>query len=110
MRVMAIPSVTHFDYDGTGETPLHRRQQRWTWCLLVSIALTTFCGAAGLGIAAASFISRPTPAIGAFGTASVIVTFPLLVLVAHCLDKIDETDKAIRIDYCKRHWMKDEEC
>jgi hypothetical protein len=38
------------------------------------------------------------------------VVLPLWILGAHCFDKIEEIDKARRIEYCKKHGMTDEEC
>jgi len=38
------------------------------------------------------------------------VVLPLWILGAHCFDKIEDIDKARRIEYCKKHGMTDEEC
>lgn len=38
------------------------------------------------------------------------IVLPLWIIGAHCFDKIEELDKARRIEYCKQHGMTDEEC
>ncbi|MDQ3713640.1 MAG: hypothetical protein M3388_15655 [Acidobacteriota bacterium] len=38
------------------------------------------------------------------------VVLPLWILGAHCFDKIEDLDKARRIEYCKKYRMTDEEC
>lgn len=39
-----------------------------------------------------------------------VIVLPLWVVGAHCFDKVEELDKARRIEYCKQHGMTDEEC
>ena len=38
------------------------------------------------------------------------VVLPLWILGAHCFDKIEDIDKARKIEYCKKHGMTDEKC
>lgn len=38
------------------------------------------------------------------------LVLPLWIIGAHCFDKVEESDKARRIEYCRQHGMIDEEC
>jgi hypothetical protein len=38
------------------------------------------------------------------------VVLLLWIIGAHCFDKIEEIDKAGRIEYCKQHGMTDDDC
>jgi len=38
------------------------------------------------------------------------VVLPLWILGAHCFDKVEDIDKARRIEYCKKHGMTDGKC
>jgi hypothetical protein len=39
-----------------------------------------------------------------------VIVLPLWIIGAHCLDKVEEIEKARRIEYCRRHGMTDDEC
>ncbi len=38
------------------------------------------------------------------------VVLPLWIFGAHCFDKVEEIEKARRIEYCRQHGMTDDEC
>ena len=38
------------------------------------------------------------------------IVLPLWIIGAHCFDKVEEIEKAQRINYCRQHGMTDEEC
>ena len=48
--------------------------------------------------------------ISQMATILIVLTIPMMMFGAVFLDKIEEKDKAWRIDYCKQHGMTDEEC
>jgi len=67
----------------------------------VSAAVT---GIFGLALAGASLLSilDSRSRLGFMGTILLAVTFPLLVLAAHCLDKIEDANRAHRVASYRR--------
>lgn len=48
--------------------------------------------------------------ISRMATILIVLTIPMMMFGAVCLDKIEDIEKARRIEYCKQHGMTDEEC
>ncbi len=112
MNATAIITKAIPDEDDLIETALKQSLRRWTAGLLVSGSLAAISGLTGLGIGLISLIglANADARLGETGTVCFVLAFPLSFLAAHCVDKIDETDKRIRLEYCRRHGMKDSDC
>ena len=93
-------------------TPTHQSLRRWTAGLFVSAVLGALAGLAGLAIGLLTLLELilPTTTVYATGTVLIGSSFILFGLAAHCLDRSDAADKAIRLEYCKQHGLKDEDC
>lgn len=81
------------------ENRFHRVRRRWIKCLLVSSITAGTTGLFGLLLAAASFLHliAPFELLSVLGSALLFLTFPLLVFTSHCLDRIDDANKGIRL-------------
>ena len=91
---------------------LERERAYWTMGLMSSASLGAIAGLSGILIGAASFVGL---ASGMRWTSSlvtwlIVISFPLFVLAAHCLDRLDDVEKRIRAEYCKQHGLKETEC
>jgi hypothetical protein len=90
------------------EHNLARQKRRWELNLLISVTAAAVTGMFGLIFSAAVFANL-VPHDGRLSTLGSIllaISFPLLVLCAHCLDRIDETKRAIRRADLKRRLFK----
>lgn len=95
MNAIAFQKITIARTEPIGDTPVRVGEQRWMIAALLSMVLCVTCGLSGLGISAVSaFI--PDPALTTLGTMLIVASFPLLILMAHCLDKTDTGRKAMR--------------
>ena len=93
-------------------SPLNAAQSMWTDVLLVSAGLGTAAIVCGFGIAAVSSLGL-IPAHGGvalLGTILLLLAFPILGLVAHCMDKLDDLKRVARKKFCRRYGLSDEEC
>ena len=96
------PVIGHFEADRS--VSFLRRRRRWSTALLVSAIAGILTGGTGLILAGAAlfrFIS-PYSGLGVAGTVLLVVTFPLLVLNAHCLDRIEDIKREQRMANYKR--------
>jgi hypothetical protein len=82
----------------TPEERLAKCRRRWALGLAVSCLAAFLTGLLGLALAAISLLHIiPTGGPSAIlGPVLLVVAFPLLILAAHCMDKIDEVNRAIR--------------
>ena len=97
VQMRAIVLSRNFE-DVTPEARLVRRRRRWGLGLAVSCLAAFLTGLVGLVLGAISLLHL-VPADsnwGIYGPVLLIVAFPLMILAAHCMDKIDEVNAAIR--------------
>jgi len=82
---------------------------KWFALMLVSGAVAAGAGISGLilGLTAWELANSRLSTSAALLLA---ISFPLLFLMAHCMDKIGEIEKAIRLEYCRKHGLHDEDC
>jgi hypothetical protein len=108
--VTAINNVDHGLTDG-GPITMQQSLRRWNTGLFVSGALGAISGLIGLMIGFLTLIElfAPTTKVYTIGTVLIGASFILFGLAAHCLDRVDATDKAIRLEYCRQHGLKDED-
>jgi len=86
---------------------LHQRKRRWTTAFMISTALGTLAGGSGLGVNALFLVQliQDQGPIRSLSTLLLVIAFPLLYLGAHCLDKADMAERAIRREYCRKHGL-----
>mgnify|MGYP003460592805 CR=1 FL=1 len=93
-------------------TSLEQSERRWTFGLFFAAVLGAIAGLGGLAIGGLSLVGAidPNTRLVTVGTLLIVAAFPLFFLGAHCIDKADAVDKAIRREYCRQHGMQDEDC
>jgi hypothetical protein len=76
-----------------------RAKRRWQFRLFVIGLATTITASIGLLLSAASLLNMITKSgrLSLAGSVLLAISFPLLFLTAHCLDRIDEAKSAIRM-------------
>lgn len=89
---------------------LARNRKFWKIGILISGSLGNICGFLGLLSSFESFFGVTKQSLSGIGTVLIAASFPLLFLAAHCMDKSGEIEKAIRLNYCRQHGLKDDEC
>jgi hypothetical protein len=84
-------------------TPTRESMRHWIAGLFVSALLG---GIAGLGFL--MFLGFIAPMTSGYTVATVLigVSFIFFGLAAHCLDKSDAADKALRLEYCRQRGLK----
>src|SRR4051794_31680359 len=80
------------------EHGLTRQKRRWEFCLLITLTSAAVTGLFGLLLSAAVFVELVphNGTLSMLGSFLLMLSFPLLVLAAHCLDSIDEAQHARR--------------
>jgi hypothetical protein len=108
--VIAVNEIEH-GMTSTTMTSIERSLKRWTAGLFLSAILAAVSGLAGFTIAVMTFGGYVVPHTNlyALGTVFIGVSFILFGLAAHCLDKAAAADKAIRLEYSRKHGLKDGE-
>jgi hypothetical protein len=78
--------------------------RKWVFYMLTTTVTATITGIFGLALAGMSLlrIADSRSELGFVGTILLAVTFPLLVLAAHCLDRIEDANRAHRVVSYKR--------
>ncbi len=73
--------------------------RRWTAAAAICIGLTTLAVSAGLLLSVLPYFTGSAYADqdSRLGSILIALVFPLMILIAHCLDKIDSYDKKIRV-------------
>lgn len=112
MNTMVLPNYLLSEEINQKESILHKSRENWITALFISSTLGVLMGLFGLvinGLSSFGFLANDQR-IGQLGIWLIVVTFPLAAFTAHCLDKIDEANKTIRIEYCRKHGMNDKKC
>lgn len=93
-------------------TPTEGSVRRWTAGLFISAIVGAASGLAGLVLGLLTVFEVIHPTTGTYTTNTMLIgaAFIFFGLAAHCLDKADAAQKAIRLEYCRQNGMKDEEC
>lgn len=81
-----------------------RIRRRWSTLLLIGTTMGILTGLSGLILAGASllrFIS-PFSGLGILGTVLLVTTFPILIFQAHCLERIEDANRAERVASYRR--------
>jgi hypothetical protein len=93
-------------------TTLQQSMRRWTAVLFVTSVLGAVAGLVGLMIGLLTILDLfvPTTTLYTASTLLIGASFILFGLAAHCLDKASAADKAIRVEYCRQHGLREDDC
>lgn len=99
-------------YSSAAEESAQSIHGRWTAALTVSSVLGAFSGFGGMMIGLFSLVGLldDDAVLSTVGTLLIVAAFPLFATAAHALDKIHEAEKTIRLEYCRKHGLKDDDC
>ena len=88
---------------------LHRQLTRWTAGVFASFAVALTTGLAGFAFLILSQfgVGSAGSTLSTIGAVLMIASFLLFFLGAHCLDRADAADKAIRREFCREHGLDD---
>ena len=94
---------------GSRHNRLERTKRGWQSSLLMFMTASLLTSMFGLVLAAASLLGfvQSNGVLSIAGTVLLAVSFPLLVMTAHCLDRIGEIDRAIRIRSFRRNFFEE---
>ncbi|MEO6334309.1 MAG: hypothetical protein ABIO91_04930 [Pyrinomonadaceae bacterium] len=110
-KMTSLTTSDRIATDRVDLTPMQQSLRRWTAGLFVSSLVgSAFC-IAGLAIGLltiAEFVA-PSTSLYAAGTILIGGAFILFGFAAHSLDKINVSDKAIRLDNCRKQGLREEE-
>jgi hypothetical protein len=86
------------------DSSYRRAHRKWVFYMLTTTITAAITGIFGLTLAGASLlrIIDSRSELGYTGTILLAVTFPLLVLAAHCLDRIEDVNRSHRVASYKR--------
>jgi len=75
-----------------------RERRRWLHCLLFSCIGAAVCGVFGLSLSAFSLLRLVARdgTLSIVGTILLVLSFAMLAVVSHCLDRIAEFDRQVR--------------
>jgi hypothetical protein len=112
MTAQAITNLTGRSLAIQEDDRLVRCKRQWSAGFLVSASLGGMSGITGIVINALFLfeIAENKGAISLAATWLLVAAFPLLFVGAHCLDRIDTVERAIRAEYCREHGLEDDEC
>ena len=99
MKTEAISAVSTALRPQYGDPTYQRVHRKWVFYMLTTTITATITALFGLTLAGMSLLRviDSRSALGFTGTILLAVTFPLLVLAAHCLDKIEDINRSHRV-------------
>ncbi len=108
--VTAINEIEHGVSHGS-VSPMQRSLRRWNTGLFLSAVLGGIVGLGGLTIGFLTFGGHIDSSTSLYTMSTVFIgaSFILFGFAAHCLDKVDAADRALRLEYCRQHGLKDED-
>ena len=89
-------------------TPAQNGRRRWNAGSFVSAFFGFVCGLGGLTIGFLTVSELTVPSTGLYTSGTVLIGTSLILfgLAAHCLDKADAADKAMRLERCRQQGLK----
>ena len=110
MKTEAVTTVLNTIHPKFVNTEYRREHGRWIVYMLTTTITAAITAIFGLALAGASLLHMISPEspLGFIGTILLALTFPLLVLSAHCLDRIEDVNRANRVASYKRIVFGDE--
>jgi hypothetical protein len=93
------------------EEGLNKSVARWKAVLFISAACGVFSGVIGLVLSGLTLLglSDYLSGVGHLGNWMVGAFFPLLILAAHALDKVQDAKKVLRLTSCRKQGFKDDD-
>lgn len=88
---------------------LTRDRKFWKGGILFSGVLGILCGLIGLLASFEALVGMTGSGLSRTGTLLIAAAFPLLLLAAHCMDKVRAADMAMRLEYCRQNGLRDED-
>src|SRR5690349_4468807 len=87
MKSLVVSNTLSTESTADSESVYQRSRRRWMVNLLLSSLAATVTGISGLALAGASLIDAisPTGRLSSIGVVLLAITFPILILAAHCL-------------------------
>jgi hypothetical protein len=91
-------------------TPAQQSLRRWNAGVFVLAVLGAVSGLVGLTIGFLTLLEIFVPSTTLYTISTVLLgaSFILFGLAAHCIDRADAADKAMRLEYCRQHGLTDE--
>jgi hypothetical protein len=85
--------------DERWERKLQAARRRWLKCLLISSVTAAVTGIFGLALSAASLLRLISAAnvLSGIGLGLLVAAFFALILVAHCLDRVDDANSETKV-------------
>jgi hypothetical protein len=104
MKTEAVSTVLTTLAPKYSDSSYRRVHRKWVFYMLSTTVTATITGIFGLTLAGASLLGLvgSSSRLGFAGSVLLAVTFPLLVLAAHCLDRIEDVNRAERVASYKR--------
>lgn len=109
MRVIVLPN--NLFRENVDEEKLNKTITRWKTVLFISAVSGVFSGVIGLVLSGLTLLglSDYLRGVGHLGNWMVAAFFPLMILAAHALDKMQAAKKVLRLDKCRKQGLKDED-
>lgn len=109
MNEMVLPN--NLLREPVDEERLNRTVTRWKTLLFITAVCGVFSGVIGLVLSGLTLLglSDYLRGVGHFGNWMITAFFPLLILAAHALDKVQAAKKVLRLEKCRKQGLKDEE-
>ena len=108
MKAMAVQINTDHTRTSESRSPLVRSKSRWTAGLLVIGGAALVCALTGFAMVIESAFGFLSHGLSVAATVLISISFPLLFIAGHCLDKVDEADKAIRLEQAREQGFKED--
>jgi hypothetical protein len=105
MRVIILPN--NLFSEPMDEAALNKSVTRWKAVLFISAACGSFSGMVGLVLSGLTMLglSDYLLGVGHLGNWMVGAFFPLLIVAAHALDKVQDAKKALRLASCRKQGL-----
>lgn len=98
-----IPAPSAPTDRSASDEPLFRQRRMWRIGILLSGGLGILLSFVGILLSFETYTGLTGRSVSSVGTLLLAASFPLLFLAAHCMDKVRDLDKCIRLEYCRRH-------
>jgi hypothetical protein len=110
VKVITVPNSQYYENADRETEALSRTQKRWIAVLFISGATGFLSGLSGIALMALSLfgVSDRLSGLGHIGGWLFAAFLWLLVVAAHAIDKADQAEKAIRLNYCRMHGLKED--
>jgi len=91
----------------TPELALRNRQRRWEACLIASVAFVAASGIFALAAFALPCLGYPNdrPTV-LLGHGLLVLVYPAAIFIGHCLDKVKEIKRIIRLEAAIRSGLR----